>query len=236
MVDAVPVNMSELMLNTVGASSVAALVVAVVAIPLAMLSNNGTRANRWLVSLSYTGNVLPGIVIALALVFFAANYLPGWYQTMPVLILGYATRFLPLSIGSTRSALTQINPRLQEAARCLGLKPWQVALKITVPLARTGILAGAALVFLSVMKELPATLILSPIGMRTFATRIWSVYAEAMLVLIGGPGLLLMAASAVGLCLILWRDKHQPGTYRQLIQRLKMGFVTIALGWVRLLR
>jgi iron(III) transport system permease protein len=236
MIDSVPVNMPELMLNTVGVSSIAALVVAGVAVPLAMLANNGKRGNRWLVSLSYTGNVLPGIVIALALVFFAANYLPAWYQTMPVLILGYATRFLPLSVGSTRSALTQINPRLQEAARCLGLQPWQVALKITVPLARSGILAGAALVFLSVMKELPVTLILSPIGMRTFATRIWSVYEEAMLVLIGGPGLLLMAASAVGLFLILWRDKRQPGTYRQLMQRLKMGFVTIALGWVRLLR
>lgn len=209
MVDSMPVDMSELTATTVSISAVAAVVVALAAIPLALMSARSSgRFNRWLVNLSYTGNVLPGIVIALALVFFAANYLPAWYQTMPILIAGYAIRFLPLSLGATRSALTQINPRLEEAARSLGLNRWQVTLRITVPLARAGIIAGAALVFLSVMKELPATLLLAPIGLRTLATRIWSVHTEAMFVLIGGPGLLLMAVSALGLAIILWRDQQ----------------------------
>jgi len=204
-----PADMLELTTNTVAISGSAALVVAVVAIPLALLAvRYPSRWSRWLVNLSYTGNALPGIVVGLALVFFAANYLPVWYQTMPLLIFGYATRFLPFSLGATRSALTQINPRLEEAARSLGLRPWQVTMRVTIPLARAGILAGAALVFLSAMKELPTTLMLAPIGLRTLATRIWSVHTEAMLSLIGEPGLLLMAASALGLAVILWRD-HQ---------------------------
>jgi iron(III) transport system permease protein len=204
-----PADMAELTANTVTVSGLSALVVAIVAIPLALLIvRSPSRLNRWLVSLSYTGNALPGIVVALALVFFAANYLPAWYQTLPLLIFGYAARFLPFSLGATRSALTQINPRLEETARCLGLRPWQVTLRVTVPMARAGILAGAALVFLSAMKELPTTLMLAPIGLRTLATRIWSVQTEAMLSLIGEPGLLLMAASAFGLALILWRDRQ----------------------------
>lgn len=207
--ESLPVDMSELTLNTVGVSGMAAVVVAFAAVPLALLAaRSNTRLSRWLVGLSYTGNALPGIVISLALVFFAANYLPAWYQTMPLLILGYAVRFLPFSVGATRSALTQINPRLEEAGRCLGLRPWQVTLKVTIPLARAGIIAGAALVFLSVMKELPTTLVLAPIGLRTLATRIWSVHTEAMLSLIGEPGLLLMVFSAVGLAIMLWRDQH----------------------------
>lgn len=207
-ITAVPADMRELTATTVGVSGLAALVVAVVAIPLALLAvRSRSPFHRWLVNLAYTGNALPGIVVSLALVFFAANYLPIWYQTLPLLIFGYATRFLPFSLGATRSALTQINPRLEEAARSLGLNRWQVLLRITVPLARAGILAGAALVFLSAMKELPTTLMLAPIGLRTLATRIWSVHTEAMLVLIGEPGLLLMAASALGLVIILWRDQ-----------------------------
>lgn len=244
MLNPVPVDMGELTSNTLLVSGLAAVVVAVIAVPLAALANSSkSNANRWLVNLAYTGNVLPGIVIALALVFFAANYLPAWYQTVPLLVLGYATRFLPLSISATRSALTQINPRLEEAARCLGLKPWQVALKITVPLARAGILAGAALVFLSAMKELPTTLILSPIGMRTFATRIWSVHSEAMLVLIGEPGLLLMAVSALGLGLILWREKQghtlllfPTRSAKHVARRMKVRTMAVMVGWAKFLK
>ena len=207
MVNNMPVEMSEMIVSTVSVSGIASVLVAFVAIPIAWMAvRSNTRASRWLVGLTYTGNVLPGIVIGLALVFFAANYMPTWYQTIPVLILGYATRFLSLSVGATRSALTQVNPRLEEAARCLGLNSWQVARRVTVPLAWSGIVAGAALVFLSIMKELPTTLILAPIGMRTLATRIWSVQSEGMLVLIGEPGLMLMLISALGLAIILWRD------------------------------
>lgn len=195
--------------NTVGVSGLAAVAVALAALPLAWLgARSPSRAGRWLCEVSYLGNGLPGLVIALALVFFAANAVPAIYQTLPVLILGYATRFLPLSVGATRSALTQINPRLEEAGRSLGLQSWQVMSRITVPLARTGILAGMALVFLSVMKELPTTLLLSPTGFNTFAMQIWTANKEVNFAQTGAPALLLVAVSALSLVLILKRESR----------------------------
>lgn len=207
-----PPDMGVLTLTTATVSALAALLAGLLALPLALLlSRRHSRLSHWLVALTSSGNVLPGIVIALALVFFAARYLPAWYQTLPLLLLGYVTRFLPLAISASRGALLQISPRLEEAARGLGQRPWQVVLRVHVPLARAGILAGAALVFLSVMKELPTTLVLAPIGTRTFATHIWSAYSEAMLSLIGAPGLLLLGVSALGLIAILLRER-QPHT------------------------
>lgn len=206
---AIPVDISELGWNTLHASGLTALVVGLAALPIAILAiRSSTRLSKVLVGVSYLGNVLPGIVVALAVVFFAANALPAVYQTLPLLVMGYATRFLPYSIASTRSALTQINPSLEDAARCLGKRPWQVALHVTVPLARAGILGGMALVFLNAMKELPTTLILAPIGFKTLATRIWTASENGTLALVGLPGLVLMLVAGCSLCLILWRDKH----------------------------
>lgn len=205
----------ELATNTAGLSAVSALGVAALALPLAILAVRHRSAfNNGLVSLAYIGNILPGIVIALALVSLASDAAtPELYQNehfkLGLLIVGYATRFLPFGISATRSALTQLNPRIEEAGRSLGLNRWQVAWRITIPLTRTGILAGAALVFLSVMKELPTTLILRPIGYETFSTRIWTFYEEAYLPLIGQPGFVLMGISTLGLVLILWRSEKQ---------------------------
>jgi iron(III) transport system permease protein len=205
----IELNMPELIANTTLVSALTALVVAIAALPLALLAlRNRSRLHGGIVALAYTGNVLPGIVIALALVYFASNYMTGIYQTLFLLVIGFSTRFLPFSIGATRSALSQINPRFEEVARSLGLRGWQIGWRITLPLARAGIIAGAALVFLSGMKELPTTLILRPIGFETFPTRIWTFYNEAFLPQIGLPGLVLMLVSACGLVIILWRD-HQ---------------------------
>lgn len=203
----IQVPLTLLIQNTVGVSAVAALVVTLAAFPLALLATRrATGFNRWLVNIAYAGNVLPGIVIALALVMFATQNLLSIYQTLPLLIMGYAIRYLPFSIGATESAFAQINPRFEEAARSLGLSPWAALVRITLPLARGGILAGLALVFLNVMKELPTTLILRPIGFRTFATRIWSSYDEAFLSSIALPGLVLILVSAFALAIILRRE------------------------------
>lgn len=206
---AVQVNLATLGLNTAGVSLLAAITAGVVALPLAIYAvRMASQRGRWLVNLAYVGNALPGLVIGLVLVFFVMRALPGLYQTIPVLILGYVIRFLPFSLSSTQASLTQINPSLEEAARSLGLRPWQVALRITLPMAWTSIIAGMALVFLNAMKELPATLMLSPIGFRTLATRIWTAAESGSHGLIGWPGLMLMAVSCVSLALILWQERR----------------------------
>lgn len=195
--------------NTFAASVLAALTVGVAAVPLAILGARARgRAARWLVQLTFLGNGLPGLVIALSLVFFAANVLPGLYQTLPILVFGYGVRFLPLSVGATRSALTQINPRLEEAGRSLGFSSWRVALRVTVPLVRTGALGGMALVFLNTMKELPTTLLLSPIGFRSLTGQLWSAQNDAMWTQAAAPALVIIVVSALSLGVILRRDNH----------------------------
>lgn len=212
MVPSVEVNIAQVTMNTVGVSFLAAVVIGLMALPLGAVAVRATnKATRWLVGASYIGNVLPGIVVGLTLVYFGIRYLPGFYQTIPLLIMAYAIQFLPFSVGATRSAMTQVNPCLEEAARSLGCASWKVTWRVTLPLVRTGVIGGMALVFLSVMKELPTTLILAPIGFRTLSTRIWSVHMEAMFVLIGIPGLVLIAVSGLSLWLILRRDHRTAG-------------------------
>jgi iron(III) transport system permease protein len=204
----VPVELESLTAQTVGVSVVTALVVGIAALPLALLAARATsRISRVLVGASYLGNVLPGLVVGLALVYFAANYWPSVYQTVPLLVIGYAARFLPYSVGATRSALAMISPRLEEAARTLGCTGEAATRRITLPMARAGVLGGMALVALSAMKELPTTLMLSPIGFKNLATRAWTGYEAASFALVGTPGLLLLAVSALTLFVLLWQEE-----------------------------
>ena len=78
-------------------------------------------------------------------------------------------------------------------------------LEVTLPLIRPGLLAGAGLVFLSTMKELPATLILRPIGFETLATRVWSAASEGVFSEAALPSLVLLLASAVPVHLLVIR-------------------------------
>jgi iron(III) transport system permease protein len=192
-------------LNSLLASAAAAAVAVVAALPIAVLAERHARPwTRVLERASYVANALPGIVVALALVFFGARY-GGWvYQTLPILVFAYVVRFLPQALAALGAALRGVDPRVEEAARGLGRGPAGVLVSVTAPLVRPGLLAGAALVFLSAMKELPATLLLRPIGFDTLATEIWTAtsvaaYSEAapaalLLILVSAPLVYLLAA------------------------------------------
>jgi iron(III) transport system permease protein len=193
----------EAALNSLLAAAVAAAVAVVAALPVALLAHRHPRPwSRALERASYTGNALPGVVIALSLVFFAANY-AGWiYQTLALLVAAYVIRFLPDALAGVSSGLLTVSPRLEEAARGLGRSSLRVRLTVTVPLLRAGMLSGAALVFLSVMKELPATLLLKPIGFETLATEVWRQTSVASYSRAALPALVLIAIAAPSLYLI----------------------------------
>ena len=157
--------------------------------------------------ITYVGFALPGIAVALGLVFFGANYARFLYQNISLLILAYVILFLPTAVGSARTSFLQVNPRVEEAARSLGRAPLQVFTSVTLPLVRPGILAGAALVFLLTMKELPATLMLGPIGFSTLATSIWSAASEAFFAQAAAPALLLILASSAPLAFLMLRER-----------------------------
>ncbi len=197
--------------NSLLVSGAAAVVTVVMAIAMAvLLVRYPSRLNRALESVSFTGYALPGIVVALALVFFGAKYARPLYQTHFLLIFAYAVLFFPVALGSVRSTLLQISPRLEDAARSLGHSPLRVMARITLPLMRSGVLMGAALVFLLTMKELPATLILGPLGFQTLATSVWSATSEAFFARAAAPALMIILTSSIPMALLVLREKRTP--------------------------
>lgn len=155
-------------------AAVAAVLATVAAVPVTYLAQRHPR--RWTMALEragYGANALPGIVIGLALVFIGARYLPWLYQTFPLLVIAYVIRFFAEALSGVGTALATVSPRTEEAARVLGRSPLRVFGSVTLPQMRPGLAASAVLVFLSVVKELPATALLIPTGARTLATEVW---------------------------------------------------------------
>jgi iron(III) transport system permease protein len=195
--------------NSITVSLAAAAVTVAVALPVAVLA---VRYRSWWPSRviersTYIGFGLPGIVVAIALVFFGVNYARPVYQSNWLLIFGYLVLFLPAAVGAIKSSLLQVSPRVEEAAQGLGRAPWRVLLTVTIPLVMPGVLAGAAMVFLLTMKELPATLILSPIGFRTLATAIWDASVDAFFARTAAAALLLIVMAGVPTAYMVLRDR-----------------------------
>jgi iron(III) transport system permease protein len=169
------------------------------------------RHRGWYSSLldktTFSGQALPGITIALSLVFFAANYANPFYQTLALLVFACTARFLPEALGACRSSLLQVHPHTEEVARGLGAGRFRVFLRVTLPQIVGGMSAGALLVFLTAMKELQITLLLSPIGFHTLATEIWSATSEAFFTRAALPSLLLVLVSAVAVLLLLRQER-----------------------------
>ncbi|MEV4489812.1 iron ABC transporter permease [Micromonospora coxensis] len=147
--------------------------------------------------LAYLAHALPGVVIGLSLIFFGITVARPLYQTSWLLALAYATLFLPLAVGSVAGAAAQAPPGLEEVARSLGRGPLAVLRTVTLPLTLPGIGAGAALVFLTGMKELPATLLLRPTGTDTLATELWTATSVGAYAAAAPYAALLVAISAL---------------------------------------
>lgn len=198
----------DAVLSSLYASALAAAATVAAALPVAFLAVRRPGVlSGVLERATYGGFALPGVTIALSLVFFAANYATPLYQTLALLIFAYTVRFLPEAVGASRSALLQVHPNTEEAGRGLGASAAKVFLRITTPQMLPGISAGALLVFLTAMKELPITLLLSPIGFETLATDIWTATSEASFARAALPSLVLVALSAVAVFLMLRAER-----------------------------
>jgi iron(III) transport system permease protein len=185
-----------------------ALVATLCALPIAtLLVRSPGAATRTIERLTFAGYALPGLVVALAFVAFGAA--TPLYQTLAMLVAALVVRFLPEAIGALRAALLRISPRLEEAARGLGRSQAGALASVTLPLARTGILTGAALVLLTAMKELPATLLLSPTGWNTLAVEVWTAANDAAYGQAAGPALILIAIATVPMLFLTRGESHQ---------------------------
>jgi iron(III) transport system permease protein len=193
--------------TSLGLGALGALVTTIAAIPVAWLYvRRRGRVSTMLERITYTGSALPGIVIALALVTITIRLVPAVYQTTSVLIVAYLILFLPRAMVNVRATLAQTPPALDDVAHSLGVGRLATLRRVTLPLIAPGLGAGAALVFLGVVTELTATLLLAPTGTITLANQFWTnsdsieygaaaPYA-ALMVLISGPATYLLTRAA----------------------------------------
>lgn len=193
--------------NTIMLGGLGAILATALAIPVAVLAvRYRSRLSLAIERLTYVGYGLPGLTIGLAFVFIGANYLPRLYQTVPLLLVAYLVRFIPQAVGAIRASLLQIDPRMEDASRGLGETSRGTLRRVTVPLALPGIGAGALLIFLTVVKELPMTLLLRPTGMETLATEVWTASNTSAFGRAAAPAIVLMLISVVPALVLLNRS------------------------------
>jgi iron(III) transport system permease protein len=199
-------------LNTAGIAIVTALVAVAVLLPVAYLtaryrSRTGGTVNAFVVS----GFALPGLVLALAAVFWVLGtpVFGGLYQTFTLLVAVYVIHFGAQSLRAAQVAVSGVPRRLDDAARSLGARRARRLTTVELPLMLPGLAAGAGLVLLSTMKELPATLLLAPTGFDTLATRIWSATESGFLGKAGLGAVVLVALSAVLTWLVTIRHQER---------------------------
>ncbi|MFU8839391.1 MAG: ABC transporter permease [Nitriliruptoraceae bacterium] len=192
------------------AAGLGALAAVAAALPVAIwAARSPSRIARLVERASFTGYALPGIVVALALVFVGIRLATPLYQTLAMLVFAYVVLFLPQAVGTIRTTLLQVNPNVEAASRVLGGSRMATLGRVTLPLARRGAVAGGALVFLTALKELPATLLLAPTGYDTLATRIWSATEEAFYTRAAVPALLLILLGSVPLAVARIRERRE---------------------------
>ena len=191
-------------LNTALVSFAAACVAVVVALPIGLFHN---RSRSWLsqsyIQLSSVGFVLPGPVIALGVITFVVVAVPNLYGGMAALVMALVIRFLPLAIQSQEAALQQLTPSVEQAGRIHGAGPLENLRRVILPMIRNGMITAWVLVFIDVLKELPATLMLRPVGFDTLPVRIWIEASEEMLELAAPAALVLVIATLPALWIMM---------------------------------
>lgn len=188
------------LVNTASISVIAALVTVAAVLPIAYLSARyRSRVSGAVNAVVVGGFALPGLVIALALVYWVLQA-PGFdrlYQTYPLLVFAYAVHFGAQGLRASQEAVSGLPRRLDDAARSLGAGRVRRFVTVDFPLVRPGLAAAVGLVLLACMKELPATLLLAPIGFETLATRIWSAAENGFLARAGLASIALILVSGV---------------------------------------
>jgi iron(III) transport system permease protein len=161
---------SSIYLSVSGGMLTALLAVAIALVVVRFKTRLGFVLERsvWLT------HATPGIVVALSLVFFSNQVAPWIYQTLLLVLIAYVALFLPNALSAISIPLSQSPISLDEVSSSLGLTKLQTLRRVVLPIAGPGIFAATTLVILTVLKELPATLLLRPTGVETLATRLWT--------------------------------------------------------------
>ena len=184
--------------NTVGLAGLAASLTLVLAVLIAY----GKRLNpsplvRAAATAAGLGYAVPGMVIAIGVLLPFAwldNTIDAWFRTqlgistglllsgsLIALTTAYVVRFLTVSLNTVDAGLSAITPAMDEAARSLGFSPRRILYQVHLPMLKGSLLTGALLVFVDVMKELPATLVMRPFNFNTLAVRAFELASDERL-------------------------------------------------------
>jgi iron(III) transport system permease protein len=215
-----------------GHSVVLAVITAVLGVALAVVMAYGQRLRgNWAmnasVRLAAMGYAIPGSVIAVGTLIPLGrldNGIDAWMRshfnistglllsgTITALVFAYLVRFLAVSFNTVESSLGKIQPNLDDASRSLGRGPTATLLKIHVPLLQGGLLTAAMLIFVDVMKELPATLVIRPFNFDTLAVRVYQYASDERLAEAAAPALAILAVGMVPVILLsvqIARSRH----------------------------
>ncbi len=207
-------------------SCLLAIATAAIAVVIAIVMAYGLRLYKhWSmvipVRLVALGYAIPGSVIAVGTLVPLGqldNAVDQWMRsqcglstglllsgTIAALIFAYLVRFLAVSLGTVESSLNQIKPSLDEASRSLGQTPLGTLLRVHLPLLRSGLITSLILVFVDVMKELPATLIVRPFNFDTLAVHVYNLASDERLSEAAGPAL---AIVLVGLLPVIFLSQQ----------------------------
>ncbi len=195
--------------NTLLYSALGAAIAVALALPVALMTaRRATAARIVLERATYVTQALPGVVIALSLVFFAINYAYRLYHTSLMLVVAYAIMHFPLALVCVKASVAHAPSRLADVGRSLGRGPVAVFARVTLPLLVPGLAAGFCLVFLTAATELTATLVLAPLGVQTLATQFWAFQSEVAYGAAAPYALVIVALAVVpGALLGLWFDR-----------------------------
>jgi iron(III) transport system permease protein len=216
----------QFMFNTL----LVALLAALVTVGAAVVVTYGLRLSRsrvveWCGRIASMGYALPGSVIAVGVLVplaFIDRALSAWLQagwgvrsgllltgSLAGLIFAYLTRFLAVSTQTVEASLVKVTPSMDMAGRSLGAGPWRVLRRIHLPLIRGGLCTAAILVFVDVMKEMPATLLLRPFGYETLAVRVWQLTSEALWEAAALPALTIVAGGMLPVLVLVRSSVRQ---------------------------
>ncbi len=196
-------------LTTVGYAAAAGVMATLLALPVALLAVRQPRRSTMLLERgTFIVQAIPGLVIALALVYFSIRAVPTLYQSTPLLIVGYAIMFFPLALVAVRTSVAQAPLALEDVARSLGRRPVAVWWRVILPLVGPGLAAAFCLVFLSVVTELTLTLVMIPTGVQTLSTQFWA-YTTNLSYAAAAPyaGLMILIAAVPSYILGRWFDR-----------------------------
>jgi iron(III) transport system permease protein len=182
---------------------------------------DGSRPIQLGVRLAAMGYGIPGAVIAVGILIPVTrldNAIATWVKatigsspgllisgTITGLIFAYLVRFLAVALGSVEAGLAKIRPNLDDAARSLGYSPGSTLAKIHTPLMTSSLLTALMLVFVDVMKELPATLVMRPFNFDTLAVRVYQYALDERLAEAAAPALSILLVGLLPVIVLSWQ-------------------------------